>query len=118
VWGEQRSYTQAHAVLHKSRHSCNADTHGCNTPPCAQALAELEQLCGAPPADGEEWAGRGECVVCMAAPRGTRLRPCCHALLCAPCAAELVRRGDGCPACRAAVERFEEGAFDATFAPA
>jgi hypothetical protein len=27
----------------------------------------------------------------MAAPRGARLRPCCHALLCAPCAAELVR---------------------------
>ena len=99
-------------------HSCNAHKHCYNTPLCLQALSELEQLCGAPPVDGGEWAGRGECVVCMAAPRGARLRPCCHALLCAPCAADLVRRGDGCPACRAAVERFEEGAFDATFAPA
>mmetsp|Transcript_51436 Transcript_51436/g.107454 ORF Transcript_51436/g.107454 Transcript_51436/m.107454 type:complete len:89 (+) Transcript_51436:1-267(+) len=54
----------------------------------------------------------------MVAPRGTRLRPCCHALLCAPCAAELVQRGGGCPACRAAVDWYEEGAFDATYAPA
>ena len=86
----------------------------------AQVLAELERLYGALPArgDGGAWAGQAECVVCMAAPRGTRLRPCCHALLCAPCAAELVRRGDGCPACRAAVERYEEGAFHATYAPA
>ena len=68
--------------------------------------------------DGGAWAEQYECVVCMAAPRGTRLRPCCHALLCAPCAAELVRRGGECPACRAAVERYEEGAFHATYAPA
>ena len=79
--------------------------------------AELERLCGALPARADEWAW-AECEVCMAAPRGTRLRPCCHALHCAPCAAELVRRGDGCPACRAVVERYEEGAFDATYAPA
>jgi hypothetical protein len=57
-------------------------------------------------------------VVCMAAPRGTRLRPCCHALLCEPCAADQLRRGNKCPHCRAEVERYEEGAFDATFAPA
>ena len=87
--------------------------------PCGQAAAELERLCGAlAEGGGAAWAGQGECVVCMAAPRGTRLRPCCHALLCAPCAAELVRRGDGCPACRAGVERYEEGAFHATYAPA
>ncbi len=88
-----------------------------------QVLAELEQLCtlrGSPPADDSDgaWAGRAECVVCMAAPRGTRLRPCCHALLCAACAADLMRRGDCCPACRAAVELYEEGAFDASYAPA
>jgi hypothetical protein len=86
-----------------------------------QVLTALGRLCGALPgrADGGgDWAVRGECVVCLAAPRGTRLRPCCHALLCAPCAAELVRRGGGCPACRAAVERYEEGAFDASYAPA
>ena len=82
-----------------------------------QVLAELERLCGALPARADAWAW-AECVVCMAAPRGTRLRPCCHALLCAPCAADLVRRGDACPACRAGVERYEEGAFDATYAPA
>ncbi len=81
----------------------------------AQVLAELERLCVAP-ADGKDWAERSECVVCMSAPRGTRLRPCFHSLLCAPCAADLVRRGDGCPACRAAVERYEEGAFNATYA--
>ncbi len=83
----------------------------------AQVLAELERLCAAAPGDdGGGWAARAECVVCMAAPRGARLRPCFHALLCAPCAAELVRRGSRCPACRAAVERYEEGAFDATYA--
>ncbi len=96
----------------RPRPACCADNR-----PRGQVLAELERLCGAaapPPALAE----RAECVVCMAAPRGTRLRPCCHVLLCAPCAAELVRRGDGCPACRAAVERYEEGAFHATYAPA
>ncbi len=86
-----------------------------------QVLEELERLCAlcwSPPAASVAWAERAECVVCMAAPRGTRLRPCCHALLCAACAADLVRRGDRCPACRAEVERCEEGAFDATYAPA
>jgi hypothetical protein len=85
----------------------------------AQVLAELERLCGALPAqaDGGAWVGQ-ECVVCMAAPRGTRLLPCCHALLCVPCAEDLMlRRGDACPACRVAVERYEEGAFDASYAP-
>ncbi len=86
-----------------------------------QVLDELELLCTlhcAPQAGGWAWAARAECVVCMAAPRGTRLRPCCHALLCTQCAAELLRRGRGCPACCAAVERYEEGAFDASYAPA
>ncbi len=83
-------------------------------------LEELERLCGTLPAraHGRVWAGQAECVVCMAAPRCTRLRPCCHALLCVPCATELMRRGACCPACRAGVERYEEGAFDATYAPA
>ncbi len=88
---------------------------------CAQVLGELEQLCMlhcAPPADGWAWAARAECVVCMAAPRRTRLRPCFHALLCVDCAAELMRRGAGCPTCCAAVERYEEGAFDTSYAPA
>ncbi len=85
---------------------------------CAQVLAELERLCAAmsAPAEGAAWAD--ECVVCFAALRDMRLQPCCHALLCPPCAAELVRRGGDCPVCRAAVERYEEGAVDATYAPA
>jgi hypothetical protein len=105
------------------RSLCSAKARECRSWPCAliglhaQVLVELERLCCALPARADGWAW-AECVVCMAAPRGTRLRPCCHALHCAPCAAELVRRGDGCPACRAEVERYEEGAFDATYAPA
>ncbi len=84
-----------------------------------QVLTELERLCYALPGQAyEAWAGPAECVVCMAAPRGTRLLPCCHALLCTSCATDLVRRGGSCPACRAAVELFEQRAFDATFAPA
>ena len=88
--------------------------------PPLQVLAQLEALCAGRAGPGDEgWAaGARECVVCLDAPRQTRLRPCCHALLCAPCAAELVRRRQRCPACRAAVEGFEEGAFDATYAPA
>jgi hypothetical protein len=97
----------------KLRQSPTAAAHGDE-----QALMELELLCGALPADGGALVGQGECVVCMAAPRGTRLRPCNHALLCVTCAADLLRRGDVCPACRAAVERYEEGAFGNTFAPA
>ncbi len=84
-------------------------------------LAELERLCMLfckAPADNGLWAQRAECVVCMAAPRGTRFRPCCHALLCAACASDLMQRGDCCPACRTAVERYEEGSFDATYVPA
>ncbi len=100
---------------------CSHDARSGDARRRSQALAELERLCGAPPVDGGAWAWRptlltqlGECAVCMAAPRGARLRPCHHALLCAPCAADLMRRGDGCPACRAAVERYEEGALDGT----
>jgi hypothetical protein len=59
-------------------------------------------------------------MAALRAVRGKRLRPsrCCHSLLRAPCAAGLMRCGDGCSACRAAVERYEEGAFATTFAPA
>ncbi len=87
---------------------------------CVQVLAELERLCTLHctlPADNGAWADRAECMICMAAPRCTRLRPCCHALLCVACAADLILRGDSCPTCRAAVDRYEEGAFQSTFAP-
>jgi hypothetical protein len=108
-----------------SMHTCilvHVQAHACTPQPSpiqrAQVLAELELLCGALPVDSRAWTGHRQCVACMAAPRSTRLRPCCHALLCTQCAAELVRRGDNCPACRAAVEQVEEGGFDSTFAPA
>ncbi len=86
-------------------------------------VARLEDLCRDAVAAGEadgDWAVVGlECVMCMEAPRGTRLRPCCHALLCAGCAADLMRRGSPiCPTCRTVVERWEEGVFPATYAPA
>jgi hypothetical protein len=88
-------------------------------PTRVQVLAELERLCFALPEQAYgAWAERTECVVCMAVPRCTRLLPCCHAILCTSCATDLVRCGVRCPACRAVVERFEQGTFDATFAPA
>ena len=60
-----------------------------------------------------------ECTVCLAAPRSVRLRPCCHAVLCAACAAALMRRGGArCPVCRAGVEGCEKGRFAAAYAPA
>jgi serine/threonine protein kinase len=98
-------HARTHAREHE--HECPL-ARSCDILQCAQALAELERQCSTLPENGEAWAGRTECVVCMAAPRSTLLRPCCHSLLCAMCAADMVRRGDGCPACRAAVERYEE----------
>ncbi len=118
-----RTHAHSHSLTHararaRARYYTLTLSHNAVAPQCTQALTELERLCSALPAFAGAWAGRAECAVCMAAPRSTRLRPCCHALLCPPCAARLMRRGDCCPACRAAVERFEVGAFDATFAPA
>jgi hypothetical protein len=54
-----------------------------------------------------------ECVACMLAPRGARLRPCCCVSLCAACAAELVKaRQPRCPNCRSAVARVDAGYFE------
>ncbi len=53
-----------------------------------------------------------ECVVCLDAPVRSRLRPCCHMVMCAPCARGVVARERRCPACRAVVERSEEGVFE------
>ena len=58
-----------------------------------------------------------ECVVCMAAARGARLRPCHHFALCVPCAEVTVARGGGCPLCAAGVAGFDVGDFPATYAP-
>ena len=54
-----------------------------------------------------------ECVACMLAPRGARLRPCCCVSLCAACAAGLIKSPKPrCPACRAAVTRVDAGYFE------
>ena len=79
----------------------------------------LGALCGtAAASDADADAAVAECAICMAAPRGARLRPCCHAVLCAPCAASILLRRACCPVCRAAVEHVEEGIFPSSFAPA
>jgi hypothetical protein len=87
----------------------------------AQVKAGLEALCAAPDTGGgaqaTAWADRDECVVCMDAPRTTRLRPCFHVLLCPACAANMVRDRQPCPTCRVPVERYEEGYFFATYVP-
>ena len=88
-------------------------------PRLAAVLRQLEALCSLPSAAGDGGWGPvvRECVVCMDAPRQTRLRPCCHVLLCSACATDLLRQRRPCPHCRAAVDRCEEGVFDATYAP-
>ena len=49
-----------------------------------------------------------ECVVCMVNPRATRFG-CGHALCCAHCADELVKRGDVCPTCRCTITIADRG---------
>ena len=55
-------------------------------------------------------------AVTLAAPRGTRFRPCFHSLVCGACAGILQRRGDRCPICRETVRGYDVGAFAATYA--
>jgi serine/threonine protein kinase len=57
------------------------------------------------------------CIICMDAPRRTRLRPCCHVVFCEECAAEYTRRNRHCPVCRQNVLRFDVGDFRATYEP-
>lgn len=56
------------------------------------------------------------CVVCMDAPVDARLQPCLHAALCATCASLFVAQRHTCPICRGAVQGFERGEFQKTFA--
>jgi len=76
---------------------------------CADAFASRAAVVGAPAAR--------ECVVCWNAPRATRLTPCLHAILCLPCATELLGRESRCPTCRLQIESFEEGVFEHSYTP-
>lgn len=58
------------------------------------------------------------CVVCIDAPRDTRLMPCEHSALCGDCAKECRDRQGSCPICNAKIKAIEYGSFSRTFAPA
>ncbi|CAG9463513.1 unnamed protein product [Pedinophyceae sp. YPF-701] len=71
--------------------------------------------------DDMEAAARAEdeakqCVVCMDEPRGCRLLPCMHAVMCADCAEQLLRDKFACPICGSAIQGLEKGQFIDTFA--
>ena len=66
----------------------------------------------------DEDADAGLCVVCIDAPRATRLIPCEHNALCAECARECQRHHGVCPICNARIKAIEYGSFMGTFAPA
>jgi hypothetical protein len=57
-------------------------------------------------------------VVCIDAPRDTRLMPCEHSALCGDCANECRDRQGSCPICNAKIKAIEYGSFSRTFAPA
>lgn len=58
------------------------------------------------------------CVVCIDAPRDTRLMPCEHSALCGDCAKECRNRQGSCPICNTRIKAIEWGSFLRTFAPA
>ena len=58
------------------------------------------------------------CVVCLDAPRDTRLMPCEHSALCGDCAKECRNRQGSCPICNTGIKAIEWGSFQRTFAPA
>ena len=57
-----------------------------------------------------------QCIICMENPPNAKLQ-CGHAVLCEPCAKYLLRRGEGCPMCRAPVVSLQVGSFSRTFVP-
>ena len=58
------------------------------------------------------------CVVCIDAPRDTRLMPCEHSALCGDCAKTCRDRQGSCPICNTKIKAIEWGSFARTFAPA
>ena len=84
-----------------------------------QVLDRLRALLALSSRESPEPFRYSECVVCLDAPRTTRLLPCHHVLLCTECAVQLLQSSGHCPCCRAAVSRYEEGNFSTalTFVP-
>ena len=56
------------------------------------------------------------CVVCIDAPRDTRLMPCEHSALCGDCAKACRDRQGSCPICNTKIKAIEWGSFARTFA--
>ena len=52
----------------------------------------------------EEAERAQECGVCLCERKTHMFTPCGHKYVCEGCADELLRRGDRCPVCRAALE--------------
>ena len=88
----------------------------------ARADAEARETQKQNTADGPSFAfvddGGLVCVVCIDAPRDTRLMPCEHSALCGDCAKECRDRQGSCPICNAKIKAIEYGSFSRTFAPA
>ena len=88
----------------------------------ARADAEARETQKQNAADGPSFAfvddGGLVCVVCIDAPRDTRLMPCEHSALCGDCVKECRDRQGSCPICNAKIKAIEYGSFSRTFAPA
>ena len=89
----------------------------------ARADAEARETQKQNAADGPSFAfvddGGLVCVVCIDAPRDTRLMPCEHGgALCGDCAKECRDRQGSCPICNAKIKAIEYGLLSRTFAPA
>jgi hypothetical protein len=87
--------------------------------PTSQAVLERLSLmvAQAEPQQPQQPPAARECIICMDAPRNSRLRPCCHVVLCDMCAAAVLPRNSGCPVCRARIQTYDVGDFNATFVP-
>jgi hypothetical protein len=88
-----------------------------NARPTSGAVMEQLSVMVAQP-QPEPAQGVRECMLCMDAPRNTRLRPCCHVVFCENCALEALQRNITCPLCRRRFERYDVGDFNQTYVPA
>jgi hypothetical protein len=110
----QRTFaTMHHYCCHLMLATSSSGMDSCHTQ-CTAMPPPIQFLPAPGPAPGE---AQSECVVCMDAPRNTRLRPCLHNLLCEQCAEQLVQRRATCPTCRTSIQEFDVGTFNSTYAP-
>ena len=70
----------------------------------AAAVAAAQAVQRAEREAREEAERAQECGVCLCERKTHMFTPCGHKCVCEGCADELLRRGDRCPVCRAAVE--------------